>query len=98
MQAEIQLAELKAVVNALLDRLIAETEAGVVKISEERDYYWEVPAKNLFLVHTQPAQLDIGRLSDDWTFLRPLLLDRQQAFPLMLMHIAPILRYLSGER
>jgi len=97
MATEIRLAELKAVVDAIFDRLIAESKTGVAALSDDSDFYWEVPAKSLYSVGNEPKELEVGRLSDDWEFLLPLLQDKQQAFPLMLMHVAPLMRYLSGE-
>ena len=94
---DVKLTELKFIVDALLDKLIAESETGYVTISDEKDYYWEVLPKSLFMIDQKPEELGIGRLSDDWEFLRPLLTEKHRVLDLTLMHVAPILRYLSGE-
>ena len=95
--AAIKLTELKSIVDTLFDHAIEKSGDGVLTISSERDYYWCVPTRELFAMDHQPSQLEVGRLSDDWGFLQPLLVDKQQVFSLMFIHIAPLLQYLAAK-
>ena len=95
MAVDIKLSELEAILAALVHQLFVEFPDGVVSISDENDYYWHVPMDELNRMDSQPQKLDVGRLSDDWEFLRPLLKNKGQVFPLMMIHLAPILRHVA---
>lgn len=97
MEREVSLLELKAVAVSLLDSLIYSSGKDTVVIDPNTDFYWEVPLESLYAVKTSQPQLDVGRLSDDWEFIRPIADDPQAATPLALIHLAPILRYLAGR-
>jgi len=92
--------DLKTVLDLILDRLIAE---GVyeIPITASADLYWDIDGEHLYDMTKRPPELTpeltVGRLSDDWQFLSPLLTDDQQAFPLMLIHVAPLLRYIANK-
>jgi hypothetical protein len=89
--------ELKQVIDLIFEKILDDSQSSAVKILDDKDFYWDVSYADLFAVTEPQPKLDIGRLSDDWDFLKPLLLDKQQAVRLMLMHVAPLLRYL-GEK
>jgi len=93
--ADIKLRELEAITAALIARLFVEFPEGVVTIPEGQDYYWHVPADELNDMDNKPQKLNVGRLSDDWEFLRPLIEHEEQVFSLMMVHLAPILRFLA---
>ncbi len=95
MEKVVNLAELKAATVALLDSLIQLHGKDTVEISSDADFYWEVPLDALYAVKGNPPQLDVGRVSDDWEFVRPIATDAGAATPLALIHLAPVLRYLS---
>jgi hypothetical protein len=84
--------ELKTVIDTIFDRLLAASPDMTVIIRKNEDCYWEVPDDRLFDVASVQPQLDVGRLTDDWEFLQPLLDDKEQAVRLMLIHVAPLLR------
>jgi hypothetical protein len=76
------------------------TSCGFEKlaINEGRDFYWEVPEEKRYAVNeAAPVVDEVGRLADDLEFMRPLSQNKDQAIALMLMHAAPLLRYLAYE-
>src|SRR5712692_3438396 len=95
MERAVNLLELKAVAVALLDSLIASSAEQSIPIDSKADFYWEVPPESLYSVKDQQQQLDVGRLSDDWEFIRPLASDPDGATPLALIHLASILRFVA---
>jgi len=97
MENEIDLRALKQVTNAILDHVINDLKIKKLAIKEDRDFYWEVPSDQLYAVKKEQPQLDMGRLLDDWEFLAPIINDKEQAVALMLIHLAPLLRYLGEE-
>ena len=97
MENEIDLRALKQVTNAILDHVINDLKIKTLAIKGDRDFYWEVPSDQLYAVKKEQPQLDMGRLLDDWEFLAPIINDKEQAVALMLIHLAPLLRYLGEE-
>jgi len=95
MASEVKLTELRAVAMALMDSLIKEAPEGSVKIDDKADFYWEVPSDALYSVTKNQPQLDVGRLSDDWEFIRSIAESPSDATPLALIHLAPLLRALA---
>jgi hypothetical protein len=93
----VDLQNLKKIIDTILDRMVNKLKVNEVTIEKEQDLYWDVPSKGLFLVREDQPQLDIGSLSDDWEFLQSILKDREHAVSLMLIHVAPLLRYI-GEK
>lgn len=95
MERAVDLVELKAVANALLDSLISSSGEKSVPIPPNSDFYWEVPPDSLYCVNDTQPKLDVGRLSDDWDFIRPLASKPNDATPLALIHLAPIIRFIA---
>lgn len=89
----IEIAELKKIVNMILDRIENDLEIKEVELTE--DYYWDVAEKVLYIREDSAAEIYVGSLCEDLEFLRPLLLDKDRAVSLMLIHVAPLLRYLA---
>ena len=97
MANEINLQMLKQITNTILDHVIDDLKMDVVSLDDAQDFYWNVPESQLYAVKLDQPQLDIGRLSDDWDFLSEIKGDKEQAAAIMLVHLAPILRYI-GEK
>jgi hypothetical protein len=97
MENEIDIRVLKKITNAILDHVINDLKIKKISIKEDQDFYWEVPSDQLYAVKKGQPQLDMGRLLDDWEFLAPIKNDNEQAVALMLIHLAPILKYLGEE-
>lgn len=91
----IPIGELKAVVTLILDHIIDDLKIESVQLDE--DYYWDLDT-DLYAILNEKPGLSIGSLADDWFFLdRMDKNSRQKAVSIMLMHVAPLLRYV-GEK
>ena len=90
---EIDLVELKAVVDRLLDHVI-ETR-GVRTVALEDRYYWEVPAPARYKTEVEPGDLDVGNLADDWEFVSGLLREEKQPVAYQLTELGPLLAYIG---
>ena len=98
MVVEIKITDLRLVVNRILDHIENDLGCMVVKLNE--NYYWDVSAKMRY-------EYDFGlegsegyehrQLYDDWKFLSPILQDEDRAVWPLLIHVAPLLRYI-GEK
>ena len=97
MEKVVDLRELKAAAVSLIDTLIRLNGKDSITIDADADFYWEVPLDDLYSVKRDPPQLDVGRVSDDWEFIRPIASDPSAATPLALIHLAPVIRYLSDR-
>lgn len=97
MASKVDLIRLKEVTNLILDHMINDVGIKSVPIADAKDFYWEVPSQSLYAVHGNQPQLDVGRLTDDWQFLLPVSATNEQAIALMLIHVAPLLRYIGEE-
>jgi len=95
MDQEVNLHELKTVALALIDSAISANNGPSVRIEPTSDFYWEVPSESLHVDRDEQPKLDVGRLADDWEFIRPIAADANAATPLALIHLAPLLRYLA---
>lgn len=93
----IDLVKLRRVVNAIFDHVSNDVGVKKISISKDNDFYWEVPDDRLHAVQKNQPRLDVGRLTDDWEFLYAILKDKKQAFGIMFMHVAPLLRYISAK-
>jgi len=94
---QVRLRSLKAAVDTIFEHLIDDLKIESVAIEPGENFYWDMDKKSLYDVKNDKPEIDIGSLSDDWNFLSKVTLDRQQAVSLMLIHAAPLLRYV-GEK
>lgn len=86
---EIELRQLRDVVNKLLDHVIA--TRGVTKVELGKNFYWNIQEDELYKVKNKPTELDIGSLEDDWELVSGLLkADKPVAY--QLTEVAPLLR------
>lgn len=97
MSYQIDLKVLKDGLNAVLDHLIEDLKQSTIEIEADEDFYWHVPWPELSEMSRKPAGIDVGRLSDDFDFVR--LIQRGQTGDVgyNLVHVAPLLRYV-GEK
>ena len=93
----LELRDLKRVIDAIFDHMLDELKIERVAIDTGVDLYWEVPSAALYDVKANLPELSIGRLSDDWEFLRRILTNSDEALAIMLTHAAPLLRHV-GEK
>jgi hypothetical protein len=79
----------------IFDHISNDLKVEKLAIKGDQDFYWDVPTGELYAVKKAQPQLDVGRLSDDWDFLKAILNDGRVS--LMLIHVAPLLRYIGQE-
>jgi hypothetical protein len=89
---KIQIEELRRAVNILLDHL---RDGGIREVELGHDYYWECDAEHLYNVTKNPTDFSIGSLFDDWESVQKLTQGQDEAVVLLLLKVAPLLRYLG---
>jgi len=60
---KIETKELRRIFNVLLDHL---ESAGQDSFDPPWDFYWEVAKDDLYNPYSEPGQLSLGQLADDW--------------------------------
>jgi hypothetical protein len=95
--ASLKVRELKAVTDAIFKHILDDLKVAEIPVRDDADFYWDVSSDQLRRMSEGPPRPDIGRLSDDWAFLESILRDQRHAVSLMLIHVAPLLRYLGEE-
>lgn len=89
----IDISKLRTIVDLIFNHIQKDLRINEVELTE--DYYWNISDEALYAVGQNPEDVSIGSLYDDLEFLMPLLKDKEQAFSLMLVHVAPLLRYIA---
>lgn len=97
MANEIDLRRLQQVANLIFDHIVDDLGVRTVGLRDSADFYWEVPSSRLYAVRDDQPRLDVGRLSDDLDFLSNLGEESKNAPALLLVHLAPLLRYVGEE-
>jgi len=90
---EIDLQELKTVIDRLFDHVI-ETR-GIKSVDFKHSNYWNIPFPDVYNAKQKPSDLDIGSSKDDWEFLSGLLKEDNQPVAYQFTEVAPLLRYLG---
>jgi hypothetical protein len=85
---------LRDVTNRIFDFIERDLKTKSVQLPH--DFYWSISDDALYAMDKQPPQLDVGSLVDDLSFVAAASKDPSQAIPLVLMHVAPLLKALSG--
>jgi hypothetical protein len=95
MDVEINISELRLVVNRILDHI--EHDLGHKSVKLDQDNYWDVSDEERYDFTKTPKNFEHGQLYDDWEFLSSILKDKDQAVTLMLIHLAPLLRRIAEQ-
>lgn len=93
----VNIGELRRIVNDLLDHV--ESVNGP-ELRLDQDYYWDLNSEAMYDVTKKVSNVDlVGSLGDSWEFLLNMQRDdiKQDGPSLMLIHAAPLLRYI-GEK
>lgn len=90
---EISIEDLKNSIDVILDHIT--NDLGINKIELDQDFYWQIPEDSLHLLDQKPENLTMGSLIDDRDFLQTVLSDKECGLSLMLLHVAPLLRYVA---
>jgi hypothetical protein len=94
---EIDLVVLKNSVNAILDHLMEDLSIQKVKIEEGQDCYWDCETPEMYDSTKKPADLSVGRLSDDLDFVKLIRRGESADVSYNLVHVAPLLRYIAEK-
>jgi len=97
MDATIELTRLKRVVDAFFEHLSDTVGVREVIITPSEDFYWTVTGMDLWHDMSRTPDPDVGKLSEDWEWVRDLTADSEGMSAAMLMHLAPLLRFV-GEK
>lgn len=87
--------DLRTIVNLIFNYI--EDDLGIFEVELSENYYWDAPDDALYSVDKKLDAFDVGSLYDDLEFLTPLLDNSDEAFALMLVHVAPLLRYIAKK-
>lgn len=94
MPSEIKIADLRAILNGILDHIEGDLQMPVVSLQGKN--YWEVLDR--YNVNAPDSErLGVGSLSDDWGFAERLLKFPHERRSIMLTHLAPILQAIGDE-
>ena len=95
MMLEIETSKLRKIVNDILSHVEHDLGHSMIKLPVES--YWYVSDEDRYDFTKVDMVPSHGNLRDDWEFLLPLLDDRDQVMPIMLMHMAPILQAIADH-
>jgi hypothetical protein len=95
MTEKINIAELQQITNEFFEHILNVLEIDSIELTES--LYWSIHDEEKYKVENQPQNMGLGDLYDDMEFLKHILKDKDQAVPAMMMHLAPILDYLSTK-
>lgn len=95
MSNRINLQEVRTALNTVLDYLMNDLKLSAVEIDPERDLYWHVPVNELNDMSKAPKGLDVGKLGDDFDFVKLIGPGEGGDAAYNLVHIAPLLRYIG---
>lgn len=95
MSDQIDLQVIRTALNAVLDHLINDLKLSTVEIDPQKNRYWHVPVTEVHEMSKAPKGVDVGKLSDDFDFVK--LISRGEAGDIAynLVHIAPLPRYVG---
>lgn len=90
---KIRLDEIKKITDRLFEHVIA--ERGETSICIDKNFYWNIPFEALFDMEMSPQNLDIGSLSDDWSFLSKLVDEKKMPLARQFVELATLLRVIG---
>ena len=86
--------ELRAALEKVLKHL---DDSGRSEFSIEEDFYWSVPSGSAYDNYTQPSELSVGQLTDDWSRLKAIGDGDEEPLGYALVWASSVLRIL-GEK
>ncbi len=95
MTKTIDIAELQQITDLIFDHILNTLDVKSIELT--KDLYWSISPNELYDVEKDPKDFGMGQLYDDIDFLRKILDDNSHAVPPMMIHLAPILQYLSTQ-
>jgi len=86
--------DLRKVTNILLDML---EELGYDHVELDKTYYWDIPSEQVYDPMSDPHDLELGDLHDDWQELLKTLADPERAATPFLFCLGSIYRALGDH-
>lgn len=86
--------ELRQALTTLLDHL---EETGHSEMEIESDFYWDTPTEGRYDAYSEPNELTIGQLSDDWSRTQQIACGKEEPTGYGLVWAASVLRAV-GEK
>lgn len=78
----------------LLSKKVNENFGDEIILSSQ-DYYWQIGLDDMYDVHQEPKELMIGQISDDWSELKRLLVNADDAISYDLVRLGELLKLLK---
>ncbi len=91
---KIEIEELRKITNWIFDHI--RDDVNIKEINLDEDFYWDIDDDKLYDMQSKPIEIDVGQLYDDWEFLSKID-NKEEAVSLMLIHLAPLLRYIGTK-
>ena len=94
-KVQIPLGDLEKIIHLIFENIRETT--GQDEISLDVDYYNDISLTEIYggKIAVDTPDVVFGQLYDDWEFSKRILSSPDEAFPLMLDHVAPLLRYIA---
>ena len=89
----VQIDDLRVVCERIFNFIQNDLKISSVELTQ--NFYWTVPESSRFDMEKTPAAEHVGSLVDDSEFVQAAVADSEQALPLLLQHVAPLLEMLS---
>lgn len=86
--------QLRRALSTLLDHL---DETGQSTIELEHDFYWDTPVEGRYDAYSEPRELTVGQLSDDWMHIEGIASGKEEPIGYGLVWAANILRAVGAE-
>ena len=93
--SRIDVAVLRDVCIRILDFISTDLNIGHVDLDE--NFYWSLPIGVRHDMQHAPTAENVGSLADDYEFVLAAAKDTDQALPLLLEHVAPLLAALATK-
>jgi len=93
-QMKVKIDDLEKVLILLFAQL-RENVGDILEINN--DFYWDIPAEDLYNAYEEPKKLTLGQLSDDLNEIKRLIASPDEAISYDLKRISNIIKSLSNE-
>ncbi|QMU62825.1 MAG: hypothetical protein GKR88_00080 [Flavobacteriaceae bacterium] len=72
-------------------------DSGIEEVEIQKDFYWNIPEEERYRLEKEPANLDMGQLSEDWDNLLRIINNENDPIAYALVWLSSIGRYV-GEK
>ncbi|MGF6494367.1 hypothetical protein ABIE56_002558 [Luteibacter sp. 621] len=95
---QIEVDELKKLIVAALDHVVADLGVTTFQLDGSEDFYWEVAAAEMWDMQNASPKIHVGSLMDDCEFAMRTAAAMAHGIPpdpYSLIHVAPLLRFVA---